>query len=212
MAEDCEGIMPGTYTVLHKQDFTATDTIAVTHDLGRYPFGLVVQVVIDGETRNDLIRSILPDSDDPINKLNVILTSSQSGALQVLNTDIARFGWSPLIGTQVTATVTTSTTSGSYVSMNGMTITPAAGTYLVSFSASGRTTSNGDTGDCAIHVGGAIVQHSERTLYGNRQTAASIHCQAKVTVNGEQAIDVRFKQAGGNFNVYERSLIIMEVV
>lgn len=118
--------------------------------------------------------------------------------------------------TQITATATDSTTSGTYSVINGMTTTPAAGTYLVMFSSSGEIDSGGDTGQYAIHVDGTIVQHSERDMESPTgfiagDIRAAMHTQAVVEVDGDEAIDVRFRQSGGTFSVFGRSLILMEV-
>ena len=115
--------------------------------------------------------------------------------------------------TTATATASTTTTNTSYEAMSGMTITPAAGTYMVWFSSSINHGTNGGTIDVAIYSGGTIDQQSARHFgnYRNGQTTG-IATQCHVTVNGSQAIAIYWRTpSGGTATAYERSLCIMKV-
>jgi hypothetical protein len=97
-----------------------------------------------------------------------------------------------------------------------MTTTPASGTYLVFFSASGYGTDSAQQMMYAIHLAGTIEQHSEREMdfaSGGQgdDLHETMHTQAKVTVNGSQAITVQYKTGTGTFYVEERSMILIKV-
>lgn len=65
----------------YELSFQDTDTIVVEHALGKR--GLGFQLLVDGHCRPDLISSVIPDIDDPVNKFEVQLTSPQTGSIQV---------------------------------------------------------------------------------------------------------------------------------
>lgn len=122
----------------------------------------------------------------------------------------------PLATTQVTATTQASTTSATYEVMTSMTSTPTAGTYLVMFSGSGYGSVSGQESQYAIHVDGTIEQHTERDFIFQQINNAdslrrTLHTQAVVTVNGSQAIDIRWLTSTGVFYAEERSLILLKV-
>ena len=112
---------------------------------------------------------------------------------------------------EVDATATDSITSTTYVDINSMTNTPASGNYLVFFSAHGEDDSLVLTMDYAIHVGGTIDLASHREILPNAIESRVLHTQAKVTVNGSQAISVKLKVDAGQFDVFERSMILIKV-
>jgi hypothetical protein len=117
----------------------------------------------------------------------------------------------------ITSTTETSTTSGSYIVVNGMTSTPVSGTYMVSFSASGQHSSGSADATYAIYNGGSIVADSERNFGWNGGShtngfVVSMHSQVIITVNGSQAVEVKYKDGGtGTFTIYNRSLILLKV-
>ncbi len=106
--------------------------------------------------------------------------------------------------------------------MTGMTLTPIAGTYKISFSSS--FTSNAAALDAIIsvslYVGGVQVAHSVRTceptfssgLLAGSQINAPLATQAMATVNGSQAIEVRWKiTGGGTATVLARALDVFRM-
>jgi len=119
--------------------------------------------------------------------------------------------------TEVTATATATTTSGAYVLMTSMTTTPTAGTYHVMFSASGRHSSTGNNAEYAVFVGGTVTTHSERTFADNgggqtNNLNIAMHTQAVVTVNGAQAVEIRWNDGGGGtFTVNQRSMFLWKI-
>jgi len=116
----------------------------------------------------------------------------------------------------VSATTDTSTTSTTYTLMNSMTTTPASGTYLVSFSSSGNSSSGGADVNYAIYSGGTIIQHTERNVnYGGGGPTSgydvSLYTQAVTTVNGSQVIEVQYKTNAGTMSIHERSMILLKL-
>ena len=96
--------------------------------------------------------------------------------------------------------------------------TPAAGTYYVSFSASGHGNSTNGSYFYSIYLGGAQVTHTQRLHLETAGNAASsltaaFHTQGVLTVNGAQDIDVRVRISvgAGTMTIYERSLTILRV-
>lgn len=105
----------------------------------------------------------------------------------------------------------TSTTSQSYVLLNSMTTTPASGTYNVSFSASGYGEEKKTEYDLAIFKNGTIIQNTRRLLNLHHESVIHLHSQAIITVNGAEAIEVRYKAGDGTFVIYERSMILLKI-
>jgi hypothetical protein len=117
----------------------------------------------------------------------------------------------------LTATTITSTTSATYIVLNGMSFTPTSGTWLVTFSASGSTTAAKAEAQYCVHVGGSPDVSSERDFNwgGGGQTGlfrCALHTQAVVTVNGNQSIEVMYRCANGGFEIYERSMILIKLL
>ena len=111
---------------------------------------------------------------------------------------------------------TTSTTSVTYVVISGMTETPAAGTYFVSFSASGKGSSQSQQMEYSLYNNGSVIDHSERRIDWNSgaqgdQLYGAMHSQAIVTVTGSEAIEARYKTATGTFTVEQRSLLFVRI-
>jgi len=77
--------MAGGFDALFSQTFTSTDAITVTHNLDRVVFA--VRVLIGDVARNDLVQTITPSASDPRNIIEVTLTSSQSGLIQIIDSD-----------------------------------------------------------------------------------------------------------------------------
>lgn len=82
--------MAGVFNLLYTQEFTSTDTIQITHNSGREY--IKVKVVIDSESREELISGVVTDVSDPANKLTVSLVSAQTGIIQLFETDFVTAG------------------------------------------------------------------------------------------------------------------------
>jgi hypothetical protein len=112
-----------------------------------------------------------------------------------------------------TAATTTTTTSATYEAIAGMSITPPAGKYLVSFSTTFEHTNNGDSIQYAIFVAGTEVTGSVRTVTSPRWVNADYPgaTTAIVTVNGTQTIGVGWRTTGGTATALDRGLFIVRV-
>jgi hypothetical protein len=112
--------------------------------------------------------------------------------------------------TLLTSVAPTTTTSTEFITVPLMTVTPSAGTYLVTFSGSMENDSRSKSIRVAIFVGGTEVTHSNRKfLRGNQQQVAPFTCITKATVNGSQVIEGRWKvDSGSSGTITERSLLL----
>lgn len=109
------------------------------------------------------------------------------------------------------ATALFASTSLTDVLVTGMTLTPPAGTYAAIFTSSMGTTG---TFNCfaSIYLAGAIVLSSERQANLSPANATDpFCCTAIVTVNGSQAVEGRFRVAGGTGGMFQRSLLLIKV-
>lgn len=120
----------------------------------------------------------------------------------------------------LTGSSTVTTTSGTYSVVSGMTTTPPAGTYLVIFTGTFRIASDGADGNFAIFKAGSVVQESVRrhfttvtVLLGliNNNLQSSGTPMAKVTVDGTQLIEGRFRAASGTIACDDRSMILVRI-
>jgi hypothetical protein len=114
---------------------------------------------------------------------------------------------------QATATGLTTTTSTTDVAVAGMTITPPAGKYAVWFSSFLQHSNNNRTINISIYAGGTQYAYSERMAQMSQwnNVALCFATNAIVTVNGTQAIDVRWRTNGGTASMLNRSMLIVRV-
>lgn len=105
-----------------------------------------------------------------------------------------------------------STASTSYELMDSMTRTPVNGTYMVWFNTNVvSSTSNIDT-YISIFVGGVQVSDSERFIEENNTTDQStMSTMALVTVDGSQAIEIRWKVTAGFTTAHAKTMMILKV-
>ena len=119
--------------------------------------------------------------------------------------------------TAVSATANTTTTSTTPVLMASMTITPIAGKYFVSGGTSAQSSANGAEIDLMIYSGGTLLTGSTRTIMpktGNQDPATTprgINTSGVVTVNGSQAIELRWNTTAGTATARERSMSILRI-
>jgi len=77
--------MAGGFEALYTQDFSSTSSITVTHNLDRVI--CAVRVMIGSLVRNDLVESVVPSPADPRNVIIVTLKASNSGTIQIIDSD-----------------------------------------------------------------------------------------------------------------------------
>lgn len=106
------------------------------------------------------------------------------------------------------------TTSVTDVLATSMTLTPAAGTYLVWFTGSVDHSANNATMFLSIYLGGVQEASSEREFgrgAGQGDVTNSFACAARVSVDGTQAIEGRWRTPSSTATMHERTLQILRV-
>ncbi|MCG8430320.1 MAG: hypothetical protein MJA29_04025, partial [Candidatus Omnitrophica bacterium] len=111
------------------------------------------------------------------------------------------------------STTTTTTTSTTDTQVNSMSVTPAAGTYLVFFTGDVSASVDAQQISLSIYSAGSQVTSSERVCGFNSYSDSVIPftCVARVTVNGSQAIQGYWRTSAGTATMTQRSLAIVEV-
>jgi len=118
--------------------------------------------------------------------------------------------------TQVTATADATTSSASFTLLSGMTISPAAGTYLALFSTSTESTATDTIIDTSLFVGGTQLAHTQRSFTEEPSIPDTPFVQAilaKVTVTAGQAVEVQWRNSGtaGSVTAHQRTLTLYKV-
>ena len=112
-----------------------------------------------------------------------------------------------------------STTSTTDVVVTGQTLTPAAGTYWAMARAVSSATTNNRTISLSIYSNGvqsadSLVKYFVRNgngLLGGTSDTGIMVTEAIVTVNGSQAIDMRWNTDGGTGNITNYSLFLLRL-
>lgn len=141
---------------------------------------------------------------DTVSNKSYTCTDSSTGAAVWKDTTVEAITF-----TSLSATSKISTTSSSYVQVDGMTTTPAAGTYMVTFSCTGNGDKKNKDYKIGIFNNGSLITHTERILSSHHKDKVNLHTHATITVTGSEAIDVRYKTS--KFTMYERSLILTKI-
>lgn len=119
---------------------------------------------------------------------------------------------------ETVVTGNTTTTSSTDALMNGMTKTPAAGTYLVLFNTDIDSNAAGAAISFSYYLAGVQIGSSLRKISpfdggalsaGDARAVAAL--QDVITVTGAQAIEVRWSTSSGTATAANRSLILMQV-
>lgn len=124
---------------------------------------------------------------------------------------------SGISNTEASATADTTTTSTTDVLMNSMTLTPIAGTYLVMFSTTVEHSAQSVAVFISIYAGGTLKTDSVRgpvprfNALGANSLSPMASTNGVVTVNGSQAIEIRWKTASGTATAHQRTLNILRV-
>lgn len=175
-------------------------------------------------TANSLARS---DHSHAISTAAAILISTSTTNTQGSSANLARADHTHAVNitnSEASATGDTTTTSATYGLMDSMTITPAAGTYFVSFSTTLNSSNNAATLFVSIFSGGVQKADSERRAtprvnasggFGgnaNLDIDLPIATNGVVTVNGSQAIEIRWRRdTGGTATAHQRTMNILKL-
>lgn len=120
--------------------------------------------------------------------------------------------------TEVSATADTTTTSTTDVLINSMTETPASGTYIVWFDTCVDHSAQSVAVVVSLYVGGTLKADSVRSPVprfngvGANTLTPCISINGKVTVNGSQAIEARWKTASGTATAHQRTMNVLRVL
>lgn len=120
--------------------------------------------------------------------------------------------------TEVSATASVTAGTGADALLTGMTITPVAGTYLVWYSSDLLCATAGAATSFSLYVGGVQKADSLRKVApfdGGTLSATTARCgvaiNSLVTVNGSQAIEVRWSASSGTNSTSTRTMNILRM-
>lgn len=114
---------------------------------------------------------------------------------------------------EVSSTTNATTSSTTDELMTGMSITPGAGDFRVSFSGTVSNSGANNSTIVTLYVGGVAIQKTARRFaLGGGQTssmAATVAFTTEVTVSSDtDTIEVRWRASGGTSTVNERNLYV----
>ena len=113
---------------------------------------------------------------------------------------------------EVTDPYTKTTTSSSPVLVSGMTVTPAAGKYLVIFSGTVRSDSASSVNTLSITNNGAGMSGSARVVDTYRdEEYIPFACVVVVTATGSEAIEGRWATTSGTLSMGNCSMVLVKV-
>lgn len=123
-----------------------------------------------------------------------------------------------LLTNSVSAQSTVTTTSATPATYGSMTLTPIAGTYLVTFDTYVQSTAGGNSVTMGLYIAGTVVSTSPRTVQFPTATLIDsgypfyIGIQGQIiTVNGSQVVDVRWSTNGGTASGFNRTLTLVKI-
>lgn len=123
-----------------------------------------------------------------------------------------------LLAVEVTDTANATTTSATPTLLTSMTTTPAAGTYLVWFSATASMNNFNGQITYAFYVGGSVKTDSVRLIQpfdggslGGTTARGAMPLNGLITVNGSQAIEVRWNVNAGTGICAQRTLNTLRI-
>lgn len=148
------------------------------------------------------------------------VSSSAPSNGDILTWSSGSSSWGPQSrsATEATATADTTTTSTTDVLIGSMTLTPVAGDYLVFFSTTVDHSAQAVAVVISIYVGGVLKADSVRSPVprfngiGANSLSPMASTNGWVTVNGSQAIEIRWKTASGTATAHQRALDILRVL
>ena len=164
---------------------------------------------------NNITAQVTTNGVTAINLTDTGIAASNAGApLSINSSQVIVPG---ITNSEASSTTTITTTSTTDVLMTGMTLTPAAGTYLVMFSSWFTHNSAGDTITVSIYNAATQKADSVRTItpfqsggFGAAQNLA-LSTQGVVTVNGSQAITIQWHTNGGTATANQRTMNIVRL-
>jgi hypothetical protein len=172
----------------------------------------------DGSVNNCLMTMVLACKVSPNGSQDVDIRHIADSASTPLTAQRRELVLFPITGTVIekTATADDSTTSTSYATVDGMTDTPASGTYFLIFTTSAWCDAAQEI-TYRVSVGGTPLAHTDRkfdweTSDVDRDYPQQVVC--KVTPNGSQAVLIEWaKTAAGAAAItcHERCMVLVPV-
>lgn len=124
----------------------------------------------------------------------------------------------PIQPTTIASISSITTTSGTDSVMTGMTSTPIAGTYMVTFNGNAQMQTAGAFIFISFYVNGVQDANSDLQFapfaggtLTSGQSSVPVSNSGVYTVNGSQAIDVRWHVSGGTATSTQRKLILLKI-
>lgn len=126
--------------------------------------------------------------------------------------------------TTVSASSSVTTSSSSPTLVGGMTIKPAAGTYVAQFNGGIYTAGASAIGEFGIYVNGTLVAETRRDISCNLQLLGGLvtvslnaigvgtYTGSEIVLDGTQTVEVKFRSTnGGTIGFVERVLTLLKV-
>ena len=197
---------------------TGTLTLPTTTDtlVGRSTTDTLTNKIITDTSNNVAAKSLLSattnidvfSADAPTAGQVLTATSATSATWQNMNSGSSLIAYDAI-------DTSTSTTSNSFATINGMSETLTGGIYYVIFSASGRLSSSSASAEISVYVDNTLSSGTAR-FYGPGSTLggiapAGLQTQAVVTINNGSNINIRYRTSNGTFTIYSRNMVIFKV-
>lgn len=206
-----------TVTSTNQQYFTGTTTQTITLPVTSTLTLGHTYVIVNNSTGNVTVNS------SGANLIQTMTSNTRLTVTCILTSGTTAASWDSEyviqapVATEVAFSSNITTTSTTDVVLTGMTITPISGTYLVMFSTWLTASAASNVHTMSIYVNGvqnagsirAAIPFSSASLAATQDIPLSTN--AIVTVNGSQAIDIRWRTSAGTATAHNGTLDILKV-
>jgi hypothetical protein len=169
--------------------------------------------ITNGRIYVDIDGVVKSGATAPTYSIPIASFTTNVSAITALADIRVRFTQNLVSGNQeANATADDNTASLTDVLMVGMTQTPVAGTYLVIWSGAITNSGNGaERAFVSLYFNGTQVTATERGVGVAGGAYVPVSTQGIVTVNGSQAIELRWRSVGGTSTVRQRKMTLLRV-
>jgi hypothetical protein len=118
----------------------------------------------------------------------------------------------PVVSQTLKSTTTTQTNSGTPIAMNTMSVTPAAGTYLVTAKVNATHGSSNGSITFGLYLGGSLVASTQSSVKrGGTQGNVSMFwgADSEIVTNGSQTVEIRWSTPSGTASATGRYLTLI---
>lgn len=191
--------------------WTAANTILAAGELG-YETDTQSFKIGDGTTAWTTLSYASVSTTSLTSAVNSAIAAQKNAPNGIASLDANAKLASGLVTSTVSSATTQTTTSATDALLANMTLTPQSGTYLVMFNCTTSHSANGATTTFSVYSGGTQVTDSIRTLArGNASMTVIGSTTATVTVNGAQAIEIRWSTSTATATATNRTLTVLKV-